>query len=108
MSFQWHGGGCESGAGKLLRRLERDVASHRHDPQLRLGRVRATILAASIGRWLAVALVAVGLWRNLWLVIIGIYLFMAAGAERRAATDQPAITANIQTTIPKPNQTLEV
>lgn len=62
----------------------------------RLGRVRATLVAARIGMTLAVALGGVGLlMRNLWLVVIAWFLFAGARTERAqaAAEAMPATPA---------------
>jgi Zn-dependent protease len=51
----------------------------------KVGDRRATIIAATVGRVLAAGLVLIGLTGNLWLVVIGFYLFVEAGREARAA-----------------------
>ncbi len=48
---------------------------------LRMSRARATRIAASLGQLLAVAFVLLGLWGNIWLAFIGIFIFLSAGAE---------------------------
>jgi Zn-dependent protease len=45
---------------------------------------RATRVAARVGRALAMTLVAVGLWVNLWFVIIGVFVYFGASAEEAA------------------------
>ncbi len=45
---------------------------------------RATHLAARVGRSLAAALMAVGLWVNLWFSIIGVFVYFGANAEELA------------------------
>jgi stage IV sporulation protein FB len=45
---------------------------------------RSTHLAARAGRWVAVTLVVVGLFWNLWLVIIGFFVYLGATAEEAA------------------------
>jgi Zn-dependent protease len=45
---------------------------------------RATHIAARIGRVLALTLVTVGILFNLWLVIIGVFVFFGASAEETA------------------------
>jgi Zn-dependent protease len=51
----------------------------------KVGDRRATIIAATVGRVLAVGLVLLGLTGNLWLMVIGFYLFVEAGREAQAA-----------------------
>ncbi len=48
---------------------------------IKMGRVKATRWAARIGQVLAVGFVVLGLFYNIWLVIIGIFIFLGAGAE---------------------------
>ncbi|HVR79056.1 MAG TPA: site-2 protease family protein [Acidimicrobiia bacterium] len=55
----------------------------------RLGDRRATTMAARVGQVLAAGLVGFGLTGNLWLAVIGIYLFVVAGTEARAAATLP-------------------
>lgn len=51
----------------------------------RLGRLKATALAARVGRIMAVAGGIFGLyWHNYFLVLIAIFIYQAAGAEYRA------------------------
>lgn len=45
---------------------------------------RATHIAARVGRIIAIALVGVGLFLNLWLTIIGVFVFLGASAEEAA------------------------
>jgi stage IV sporulation protein FB len=45
---------------------------------------RSTRLAARAGRWVAGALVLTGLFWNLWLVIIGLFVYFGASAEESA------------------------
>ena len=54
----------------------------------RMGDRRSTIVAATVGQVLAAGLVILGLTGNLWLVVIGFYLFVEAGREARAATER--------------------
>lgn len=67
----------------------------------RLGDRRATTVAATVGRVLAAGLVILGLTGNLWLVVIGFYLFVEAGLEARAAS-APSPPAS-SSTAPKPS-----
>ena len=50
---------------------------------MRMGRSRATVVAARLGRYAGVALLMVGFLYNLWLVLIGIFLYVGAGMEER-------------------------
>ncbi len=45
---------------------------------------RATHLAARVGRGLAVVLVALGVFVNVWLVLIGVFVYFGASAEEAA------------------------
>lgn len=55
----------------------------------RFGDRRATTMAARVGQVLAAGLVGFGLTGDLWLAVIGIYLFVVAGSEARAAATLP-------------------
>ena len=55
------------------------------------GDLRATVLAAQIGRFIGLALVVFGLRYDPWLSLIGIFVFVGAGAERRAAFIRSAV-----------------
>ena len=52
------------------------------------GRVRATATAAKVARVLAVMMIAVGLAIDVWLVLIGVFVLVAAGAEERSAGEE--------------------
>ena len=45
---------------------------------------RATRIAGRTGRWLALVLIAVGLVADLWLTIIGVFVYLGASAEEQA------------------------
>jgi stage IV sporulation protein FB len=45
---------------------------------------RATRIAATTGRWFAFALIAVGMVANLWLAVIGVFVYVGAAGEERA------------------------
>lgn len=47
----------------------------------KLERARATQIAASVGQVIAIGFVFVGLFYNIWLVFIGIFIYLGAGAE---------------------------
>jgi Zn-dependent protease/CBS domain-containing protein len=48
---------------------------------LRLERAKATQVAASVGQFIAIGFVLLGLFFNIWLVFIGIFIYLSAGAE---------------------------
>lgn len=48
---------------------------------VRLGRVRATRAAATVGRVLAVGLGIFGLYANVWLLFIAVFIYLAASGE---------------------------
>jgi Zn-dependent protease/predicted transcriptional regulator len=48
---------------------------------MRLERTRATQIAANVGQALAIGFVMLGLFYNIWLVFIGIFIYLGAGAE---------------------------
>ena len=58
---------------------------------LKLKRNRATQIAASVGQLLAIGFVFLGLFYNPWLMFIGIFVFMGAGAEAKHV----AVTENL-------------
>jgi len=65
-------------------RVLRSLLSRRMDPVL------ATRRAVSIGQTFAMLLMLVGIW-NLWLTLIGIFLFIAAQLEERSAVFQSVL-----------------
>ena len=50
----------------------------------RLDLEHSTRIAARVGRWVAVVLIVVGLFWDVWLVIIGIFVYFGASAEEAA------------------------
>lgn len=48
---------------------------------LRMSHIRATQVAASVSKFLAVLLAVVGIFFNFWLVLIALFIFMAVSAE---------------------------
>ncbi len=48
---------------------------------MKLERTRATQVAANVGQVLAIGFVFLGLFYNIWLVFIGIFIYLGAGAE---------------------------
>jgi len=66
--------------GRVLRAA---LARHRD-------RREATALASRVARVLAAIMMLVGLFYNLWLVVIGVFVLLGAGAEEQAArTERP-------------------
>lgn len=57
----------------------------------RMPRTRATQIAASIGQFLAITFVFLGFFVNFWLVFIGIFIYLGAGAESRFETTKSAL-----------------
>ena len=47
----------------------------------KMGRARATAIAAHTGQLVAIAFFILGLFFNFWLVFIGVFIFLGAGAE---------------------------
>ncbi|MGC4095202.1 MAG: site-2 protease family protein [Polyangiaceae bacterium] len=57
-----------------------------------LGRTRATVIAAGIGQLIALGFVGFGLFeQHPWLLLIGVFVFLAAGQERRATRASDAL-----------------
>ncbi len=50
---------------------------------MKMSRVRATSIAAKIGQFLAIVFVFFGFFYNFWLVFIGLFIFLGAGAESK-------------------------
>ncbi len=67
--------------GRVLRAL---LARRRDD-------LRATVLAVQIGRFIGLTMVLVGVRYDLWLSVIGLFVFVGAGGERRAAAVRTAV-----------------
>lgn len=67
--------------GRVLRAL---LARRRDD-------LRATVLAVQIGRFIGLAMVLVGVRYDFWLSVIGLFVFVGAGGERRAAAVRTAV-----------------
>jgi Zn-dependent protease/predicted transcriptional regulator len=54
--------------------------------------VRATEIAASVGRAFAIAMAVVGIFFNLWLVILAIFIYFGAGEEERGTKVSESFT----------------
>jgi Zn-dependent protease len=67
--------------GRVLRAL---LAHRRTD-------LRATGLAVQIGRFIGLAMVVVGLRYDLWLSLVGLFVFVGAAGEKRAAALRTAV-----------------
>lgn len=61
-------------------RVLRAALERRHDLE------QATRIAATTGRWLAFALIATGMFVNLWLAVIGVFIYLGANAEEAATS----------------------
>ncbi len=60
---------------------------------MRWTRAKATRFAAGIGRTLAVGFVIIGFWgTNYWLVFIGLFVYLGAGAESRQVSTRTALS----------------
>ncbi len=59
---------------------------------MRMGRTRATEVAARIGRFGGIALVLVGLYYDFWLVLIGVFVFLGATAEGQIERVEAALS----------------
>ncbi len=57
----------------------------------RLGRRRATVIAANVGQGMAILFVIVGFFYNPFLIFIGIFVYLGAQAEAGAMTMQSAL-----------------
>jgi Zn-dependent protease len=58
---------------------------------LRMDRTAATHLAAHLGRWLAIGMIAVGIGFNVWLMVIGIFVLLGGLAEEGAVALHDAV-----------------
>ena len=67
--------------GRVLRAL----LSYKFD------RAKATRIAAGIGQFLAIVFVFLGIFYNVWLVLIGIFIYLGAGAEAAFETTKSAM-----------------
>lgn len=61
----------------------------------RLGRLRATRVAAALGRVFAVGLGILGLYGNPWLLFIGIFILVSAGSEEQVASMEEGATGHV-------------
>jgi Zn-dependent protease len=55
----------------------------------RRSKLEATLLAGRVARYLAGAMVVVGLFYDVWLVLIGLFVLLGANAEEQAARHSP-------------------
>ena len=64
----------------------------------RRGDLKATVLAVQIGRFIGLALVVFGLRYDLWLSVIGVFVFVGAGAEeaRRLAPQRSRMVESVR------------
>ncbi len=59
---------------------------------MRWDRAKATRFAAGIGRTLAVGMIFLGFFSNFWLVFIGLFVYLGAGAESRQVSTRTALS----------------
>ncbi len=57
----------------------------------RRGDFRATVLAVQVGRFIGLAMLLLGVRYDPWLSVIGLFVFLGAGSERRAAAVRTAV-----------------
>jgi Zn-dependent protease/predicted transcriptional regulator len=58
----------------------------------RMDRAKATRIAAGVGQVLAIAFVFLGFYGNIWLVFIGVFIYLGASAEANFETTKSALT----------------
>ncbi|MFQ5447108.1 MAG: CBS domain-containing protein, partial [Saprospiraceae bacterium] len=58
----------------------------------KFNRAKATELAARTGQFLAMGFVLLGLFSNVWLVFIGLFVFLGAGAESQYETTRSVLS----------------
>ncbi|MGO8873540.1 MAG: site-2 protease family protein [Acidimicrobiales bacterium] len=51
--------------------------------------LEATVLAARVARYLALAMIVVGFFYDIWLMLIGLFVLLGASAEQQAAMHPP-------------------
>lgn len=80
----------------------------------KLDRGKATKIAATIGQLLAISFVFFGFFSNIWLVFIGIFIYLGAGAEATFEATKSILTGHSvkdvlmkQFTLLQPQETLE-
>ncbi len=56
-----------------------------------MDKLRATTIAARIGQFLAIAFVFLGFFTNFWLVFIGLFIYLGAGAEAAHESTKSAL-----------------
>lgn len=57
----------------------------------RMGRIRATKISAMLGQVLAIAFVFFGFFGNIWLIFMGVFIYLGAGGEALYETTRNAI-----------------
>ncbi len=80
----------------------------------KMGHVKATKIAASVGQLLAIFFVFIGFFYDFWLVFIGLFIFVGAGSEAAAESVQNVLTGKTvrqammsRFTVLSPHDTLE-
>lgn len=61
---------------------------------LKFNRGKATQIAAGVGQILAMVFVFIGFFSNIWLVLIGIFIYLGAGAEAAFESTKTALAGN--------------
>ena len=57
-----------------------------------MGKLKATTIAARVGQFLAIVFVFLGFFSNFWLVFIGLFIYLGAGAEEVLESTKSALT----------------
>tara|TARA_R110002051_G_scaffold232905_1_gene294572 strand:- start:4753 stop:5856 length:1104 start_codon:yes stop_codon:yes gene_type:complete len=57
-----------------------------------MGKLKATTIAARVGQFLAIVFVFLGFFTNFWLVFIGLFIYLGAGAEEVHESTKSALT----------------
>lgn len=60
----------------------------------RMDRAKATRIAAGVGQFLAIVFVFLGFYGNIWLVFIGVFIYLGASAEAGFETTKSALTGH--------------
>jgi CBS domain-containing protein len=60
----------------------------------KMDRAKATRIAAGVGQFLAILFVFLGFYGNIWLIFIGVFIYLGAGAEAGFETTKSALTGH--------------
>lgn len=58
---------------------------------MRYDRVKATNIAAKLGQLLGIVFIGLGLFNNVWLIFIGVFIFLGAGSEANFESTQAVL-----------------